>query len=146
MKPQAGPTSIYFYRAPTIYVALFYLFLVAWTAVAVFILGSKEWASWTQFFMIAFIFVMTWYFSLGISYRMKIEEDGKIELVSFKKTIRIDSTMIAMVEGPHLPIGFIRFRLEREKAYLFCIARNRDLQEILSVIRKTNPDVKFKNL
>jgi len=50
------------------------------------------------------------------------------------------------VEGPYLPIGFIRFRLEREKAYLFGVPRNRDLQEVLSVIRKTNPDIKFKNL
>jgi hypothetical protein len=136
----------YLYQAPTVYLALFYLSLVAWTVVAVFILGSKEWASWTQFFMVAFILFMTWYFSLGISYRMRIEEDGKIELVSFKKTIRIDSTKIEMVEGPHLPVGFIRFRLEREKAYLFCIVRNRELQQILSVIRKTNPDIKFKNL
>jgi hypothetical protein len=51
-----------------------------------------------------------------------------------------------MVEGPHLPLGFIRFRLEREKAYLFGVPKNRDLQQILEIIRKTNPEIRFKNL
>jgi hypothetical protein len=109
-------------------------------------MGAKGWINWFQLFMVAFIFVMTWYFSLGISYKVEIKEDGKLELFSIRRLISIHSTKIAMVEGPHLPIGFIRFRLEREKAYLFGIPRNRDLQQILSVIRKTNPDIKFKNL
>jgi hypothetical protein len=51
-----------------------------------------------------------------------------------------------LIEGPHLPIGFIRFRLEREKAYLFCVAKDKELQKILFAIRKANPDIKFKNL
>jgi hypothetical protein len=96
--------------------------------------------------MVAFIFVMTWYFSLGISYRVKVSEDGKLELFSFRRLVSTHSTKIAMVEGPYLPLGFIRFRLEREKAYLFGVPRNRDLQKVLSVIRKTNPDIRFKNL
>jgi hypothetical protein len=96
--------------------------------------------------MVAFIFVMTWYFSLGISYKVEINEDGKLELTSFRRLISTDSAKIAMVEGPYLPLGFIRFRLEREKAYLFAIPKNRDLQEVLSVIRKTNPDIRFKNI
>jgi hypothetical protein len=109
-------------------------------------MGTKGWVSWFQLFMVAFIFVMTWYFSMGISYKVGINDDGKLELTSFRRLIRIHSTKIVMVEGPHLPLGFIRFRLEREKAYLFGIPRNPDLQQILSIIRKTNPDIKFKNL
>jgi hypothetical protein len=77
---------------------------------------------------------------------VEINEDGELELFSFRRLVRTHSTRIVMVEGPHLPIGFIRFRLEREKAYLFGIAKNKDLQQILSVIRKTNPDIRFKNL
>jgi hypothetical protein len=96
--------------------------------------------------MVAFIFVMTWYFSLGISYKVEINDEGKLELTSFRRVIRIHSTKIAIVEGPYLPLGFIRFRLEREKAYLFGVPRNRDLQEVLSVMRKTNPDIRFKNI
>ena len=139
-------TKTFVYQAPTIYVGLFYLLLLGWTVISVFIMGAKGWINWTQLFMVAFIFVMTWYFSLGISYKVEINEDGKLELFSFRRLISTHSTKIAMVEGPHLPLGFIRFRLEREKAYLFGVPRNRDLQEVLSVIRKTNPDVRFKNL
>jgi hypothetical protein len=96
--------------------------------------------------MVAFILFMTWYFSMGISYKVEINDDGKLELTSFRRRISIHSTKIAFVEGPHLPIGFIRFRLEREKAYLFGIPRNKNLQQVLSVIYKTNPEVRFKNL
>jgi hypothetical protein len=134
------------YQAPTVYVGLFYLSLLAWTVVATAYMGTKGWASWTQFFMVAFVLAMTWYFSLGISYKAGISDDGKLELISFRRLISTHTARITMVEGPNLPIGFIRFRLEREKAYLFCVVKNRDLQEILSVIRKTNPDIRFKNL
>jgi hypothetical protein len=146
IKKSPDSTQTYIYRAPTIYVGLFYLLLVTWTVISGLIMGAKGWISWIQLFMVAFIFVMTWYFSLGISYKVGINDDGKLELVSFRRLISTHSTKIAMVEGPHLPLGFIRFRLEREKAYLFGIPRNRDLQQILYVIRKTNPDIKFKNL
>ena len=146
MRSHTGPPRTYTYRAPTIYVSIFYLLLVAWTVIAILFMGTKGWINWTQLFMVAFILVMTWYFSLGISYRVGINDDGKLELISFRRLISIHSTKIVMVEGPHLPLGFIRFRLEREKAYLFGVSKNRDLQQILSIIRKTNPDVRFKNL
>ena len=146
IKNSPDPTKTFVYRAPLIYAGLFYLILFAWTVFSVFIMGAKGWVNWTQLFMVAFIFVMTWYFSLGISYKVEINEDGKLELFSFRRLISTHSTKIAMVEGPHLPLGFIRFRLEREKAYLFGIPRNRDLQKVLSVIRKTNPDIRFENL
>jgi hypothetical protein len=145
-KNSLDSTKTFVYQAPTIYVALFYLLLVAWTVISILYMGAKGWISWIQLFMVAFVFVMTWYFSLGISYKVEINEDGKLELFSFRRLISTHSTKIAMVEGPHLPLGFIRFRLEREKAYLFGIPRNSDLQEVLSVIRKTNPDVRFKSL
>jgi hypothetical protein len=109
-------------------------------------MGAKGWVNWLQLFMVAFVFVMTWFFSLGISYKVEINQDGKVDLTSFRRLVSTDSTKIAMVEGPYLPLGFIRFRLEREKAYLFGILRNRDLQEVLSVMRKTNPDIRFKNI
>jgi len=146
MRNHADPARTYVYKAPLIYVGLFYLVLLAWTVISVFIMGAKGWINWFQLFMVAFILVMTWYFSLGISYKLEINEDGKLELFSFRRLVSTHSTKIAIVEGPHLPLGFIRFRLEREKAYLFGVPRNRGLQQILFVIRKTNPDIKFKNL
>ena len=139
-------TKTYIYRAPMIFVALFYLLVLAWTVISVLYMGTKGWVSWIQLFMVAFILVMTWYFSMGISYKVEINDEGKLELFSFRRVIRIHSTKIVMVEGPHLPLGFIRFRLEREKAYLFGVPKNRDLQQILSIILKTNPDIRFKNL
>jgi hypothetical protein len=146
LKNSPDPAKTFVYRAPTIYVALFYLILLGWTVFCVSIMGTKGWVNWFQLFMVAFVFVMTWFFSLGISYKVEIKEDGKLELFSFRRLISTHSTKIAMVEGPYLPLGFVRFRLEREKAYLFGIPKNRDLQEVLSVIRKTNPDIRFKNI
>jgi hypothetical protein len=143
-------TKTFVYRASTIYVALFYLLLVAWTIICILLIGFKvsqsAWGNALQLFMIAFIIAMTWYFSMGISYRVNMEEDGSLRLTSFRRILRIDSRKVEFIEGPHLPIGFIRFRLQREKVYLFGIPKNKDLQQILSIILKTNPDVKFKNL
>ena len=146
IKNSPDSTKTFVYRAPKIYTGFFYLILLAWTVFCVSIMGAKGWVNWVQLFMVAFIFVMTWYFSLGISYKVEINDEGKLELTSFRRAIRIHSTKIAIVEGPYLPLGFIRFRLEREKAYLFGVPRNKDLQQILSIILKTNPDIKFKNL
>ena len=140
----------YGYQAPMIYLIIFYTALVAWTIICVLLIGLKvtqsEWANLFQLFMIAFIIAMTWYFSMGISYRVNVEEDGTVQLTSFRRILRIDSRKMELIEGPHLPIGFIRFRLEREKAYLFCVVKDKTLQQILSRIREVNPDVKFKNL
>jgi hypothetical protein len=144
-KPRNSIKSI-LYQAPLTYVGGFYLALVAWTILSVTLLGLKAWTNWTQLFIIGFILVFTWYFSLRISYLVRMDEDGTIWLRSLRRVIRTHAVKIDMMEGPHLPIGFIRFRLEREKAYLFCAVKNRELQAMLSLIRKTNPDVKFKNL
>ena len=148
-KPQTL-TEAQRYQAPMIYMGIFYAMLVSWTILCILIIGFKvtqsEWGNLFQLFMIAFIIAMTWYFSMGISYRVNVEEDGTIQLTSFRRILRIDSRKIEFIEGPHLPIGFIRFRLEREKAYLFCVIKNKELQKILLAIRKANPDIKFKNL
>jgi hypothetical protein len=143
-------TKTFVYRAPTIFVVCFYLLLVAWTTICILLIGFKmsqsAWGNAVQLFMIAFIIAMTWYFSMGISYRVDMEEDGTLRLTSFRRILRVDSRKMELIEGPHLPIGFIRFRLEREKAYLFCVVKNKELQKILLAIRKANPDIKFKNL
>jgi hypothetical protein len=143
-------TEAQMYQAPMIYMGIFYTMLVAWTIICILLIGFKvtqsEWGNLFQLFMFAFIIAMTWYFSMGISYRVNVEENGTLRLTSFRRILRIDSSKMELIEGPHLPIGFIRFRLEREKAYLFCLVRNKELQKILLAIRKANPDIKFKNL
>jgi hypothetical protein len=146
MKKHEVLNNAYEYQAPMIYVGIFYGALVAWTIISIFLLGLKQWMNWFQLFMIVFIFMMTWYFSMGISYKINVEEGGTVQLTSFRRILRADSRNIELIEGPHLPIGFVRFKLEREKVYLFCVIGNAKLQRILSDIRSSNPDIKCKNL
>jgi hypothetical protein len=91
--------------------------------------------------MIAFIMVYTWYFSLAISYKVSITADGHIELTSFRRVIQVHAEEIGMVEGPKwslIAYGFIRFRLEREKAYLYSCTSDEEIQKILKIMREVN--------
>jgi hypothetical protein len=139
------------YEAPLIYPAFFYGLLLAWVAVSVYLLGKKSMeAGWavTQLVMVAFVIAYTWYFSLGISYRIRLDQEGGVQLTSFRRVLNIQPADIDMLEGPRfgLPIGFIRFRLAREKAYLFCVVSNGYLERILWRIREANPDIKIRDL
>jgi hypothetical protein len=99
--------------------------------------------------MVLFIMAYTWYFSLAISYKVSITPDGDLELTSFRRIIRVHAEVIGMVEGPKwalIKYGFIRFRLEREKAYLYACIADEDIQTILKVMREVNEDVIFKGL
>jgi hypothetical protein len=149
MDPKATKKS-YVYQAPLLYVAIFYVLLAAWALVCVTSLGSSlnTWGvgNLFQLFMIAFVLFMTCYFSVAISYRIEVGDKGSIQLTSFRRIIKTRAEEIPLVEGPHFPIGFIRFRLEREKAYLFCLVNNESLKKVLSVIRAANPHIKLKGL
>ncbi len=96
--------------------------------------------------MIAFIIFYTCYFALAISYKIEVWNDGRIRLTSFRKTFHAHAEDIPYIEGPHFPLGFIRFRLEREKGYLFSITNDDALKKVLSVIKAVAPDITFKNL
>ena len=98
--------------------------------------------------MIAFMLVYTWYFSLGIYYRISVDDNGEIQLTSLRRITEVHARQIETIEGPRfgLPIGFIRFRLEREKDYLFCMVTDSVLQQVLKIIRRASPDMKLKSL
>ena len=149
MDPKATRKS-YVYQAPILYVAIFYVLLAAWVFVCVTSLGASlnKWGvgNLFQLFMIAFVVFMTCYFSVAISYRIEVGDKGSIQLTSFRRIIKTRAEEIPLVEGPHFPIGFIRFRLEREKVYLFCLVNNESLKKVLSVIRAANPHMKLKGL
>jgi hypothetical protein len=138
------------YRAPVIFVAGFYLLLLAWTIVCVSLIGlqagRRGWADLPSLLMIGFILAYTWYFSVAIAYQIGVGDDGCIELTSFRRTIEADAAKIRLVEGPHLPVGFLRLRLEREKAYLFCVIGDAAFKRTLAAIRAANPEAKFKRL
>lgn len=126
--------------------------LAAWTVICVFFLGSKTLSfGWPvgQLLMIAFILGYTWYFSLGIAYKVAIDGTGNILLRSFRRQITVNAESIGSVEGPRLTFisyCFIRFKLEREKAYLFCRITDEDLHQVLYGIRRANQHTKFKVL
>lgn len=138
------------YQAPALYVGSFYLMLGAWVVMCLVFLN----AIFNRFgldglyklVMIAFILCYMCYFASAIAYKLEVWEEGDIHLTSLRRIIKTHAGDIPLVEGPRLPVGFIRFRLEREKAYLFCITRNPLLKAALTVIRNANPGITFKRL
>ena len=138
------------YQAPTPLVGDFYAVLLGWSAICISLIDSILEEGGTSgvspLFMIGFILCYMWYFSLAISYRLELRDDGEIRLRSLRRTIRINAKGIAVVEFPRVGLGFIRFRLEREKAYLFCLAQNAFLKTVLAEIKSANSDIIFKNL
>lgn len=137
-----------FYQAPRIFVGLFYTVLTIWTIVSVpLIILKASGLSPLFLLMMAFVIVYTWYFSLGIFYTVRIEDDKTIQLKSVKRSLRTHCREINQVEGPSVPMGFgfMKFRLEREKVYVF-FHNHRTFRQLLSAVRKSNPNIKFKNL
>ncbi len=140
------------YKAPFFFLAVFYALLVIWTGISLFFLWPKVQngiLSLFQVVMIAFIFGYTWYFSLGIFYVIRIKGDGVIHMKSIRRIIDIIPDVVDTVEGPRfgvLPYGFIRFRLEREKVYLFCHITNSHLVRLLARMKGANGHLKFKGL
>ena len=99
--------------------------------------------------MITFIMAYTWYFALAISYKITITPDGDIELTSFRRVVRVHAEVIGMIEGPKwalIKYGFIRFRLEREKAYMYACISDENIQKVLKMLREVNEDVVFKGV
>lgn len=151
-KQEIQPDREWSYAAPSVFVIVFYALLALWTLACVVLLGMKYTDSgWPlgQLLMIAFVLTYTWYFSLGIAYHARIESNGQLHFKSFRRTIRVASESISLVEGPRLallPFCFIRFRQEREKAYLFCRITDASLRVFFNAFRDQNPGVKFKGL
>jgi hypothetical protein len=138
------------YQAPALYVGIFYLLLAAWVVVCLVFINSifNEFglAGLYRLIMIGFILCYMCYFASAISYKIEVWEQGHIRLTSFRRIINTHAEEIALIEGPHLPVGFIKFRLEREKAYLFCLTNNAFLKKTLAAIKSANSDITFKRL
>jgi hypothetical protein len=142
----------YIYEAPAVFVIVFYVMIAAWSGVSVYLIGTKALsANWPvgQLAMVGFIIAYTWYWCLGISYRIEVSEKGRIELKSFRRVLRLEPDDVTVVEGPRLsfiPTVFVRFRLAREKAYLFCVISSVELSEVLRSMHRNNQDLSFKGL
>ena len=147
----------YFYHSPVVFMGIFYLALLVWTGICLLLMGSIEFSfgefsfGWplARITMIAFVMVYTWYFSLAISYKIGITERGDIELTSFRRVVRVNTEVIGMVEGPKwaiLPYGFVRFRLEREKAYIFSCINDTEFEQYMQIMKDANPEMVLKGL
>ena len=142
----------YVYQSPVLFVGIFFGLLIAWTVICLLLIMSIGFAwGWplARSLMVFFIMAYTWYFSLAISYKVSITESGELELTSFRRVIQVHAEVIGMVEGPKwalIKYGFIRFRLEREKAYLYACTSDEVIQKILKIMREVNEDVVFKAL
>ena len=141
------------YEAPTAFVLGFYGLIVVWSCVSTYLIVTKAIAgSWpvVQLFMIGFVVAYTWYWCLGISYRITVTESGGIELRSFRKVLRLEASEVRAVEAPKLsviPTVFIRFRLAvRVRAYMFCVISNSDFSNVLQTMRMNNNGLVFKGL
>lgn len=142
----------YVYQAPVLFVGIFFGILIAWTVICLLLIVSIGF-SWgwplARSLMILFIMAYSWYFSLAISYKVSITESGELELTSFRRVIQVNAEVIGMVEGPKwalIKYGFIRFRLEREKAYLYARTSDEEIQKILKIMREVNEDMVCKAL
>ena len=142
----------YVYQSPVLFVGIFFGILIAWTVICLLLIASIGF-SWgwplARSLMVIFIMAYTWYFSLAISYKVSITADGDLELTSFRRVIQVNAEVIGMVEGPKwalIKYGFIRFRLEREKAYLYAHISDETIRQILKILREVNEDVVFKAL
>ncbi len=131
---------------------IFYLVLMVWTGICLLLMGSIEFSfGWplARLAMIAFVMVYAWYFAMAISYKIGISERGDIELTSFRRVVRVNAESIGMVEGPKwaiIPYGFVRFRLEREKAYLFCCITDTDFEQFMEIMKGINPEMVLKGV
>ncbi len=150
MADKKSKSQIYSYQASAIFIGIFYLILAGWI---LFSLAYLE-KIFTQlqisvvfgFVMVIFVIILTCYFALGIYYKIQVTKNGDIQLTSFRKVINISTEVVFNIEGPRLPIGFLRFRLEKQKAYLFYIANHTDIQTVLRTIRLADSDINFKHL
>ena len=142
----------HFYHSPMTFMGIFYLVMLVWTGICLYLMGVIEFRfGWplARILMIAFVMIYAWYFSLAISYKIGITGSGDIELTSFRRVVRVNAEVVGMVEGPKwalLPYGFVRFRLAREKAYLFCHIYDPEFEKIIQIMKTANPEIVFKGV
>jgi len=137
------------FQAPATFVALFYVLLLAWTVGTVPLVYLKFRAGgflgdWLYAVMIGFFYLYTWFWSLGLFYRISLDGEGRVVLRSLRRSLEVTVKQIRTIEGSRFPgrFGFIKLKLPRESGYLFCHRRNEELEAILLEIRKMNPLVR----
>lgn len=149
MPEQAGQEKERIYQAPALFIGVFFGLLAVWTvATAPFLVRRFQQGvlreDWLYWFMIGFFYLFTWFWSLGLFYRIALAADGRIRMRSLRRTLEISAQQVYTIEGSRFSggFGFIRFKLSRESAYLFCSRRDDEIDKILREIQRINPLVK----
>ena len=135
------------FRVPAVYVAAFYLFLLAWTAGSLplvcrkFQTGMVFASQWLYAGMVAFVYVFTWFWSLGIFYRISLDAEGNVTMKSLRRELRVSVGQVSRVEGSRFPhsFGFIKLKLPRESGYIFCLKKTDELEAVLQRMKRLNP-------
>ena len=137
------------FQASALYVAVFYGLLVLWTVGTAPLIWERFSqgvfrGDWLYGVMIAFFYLYTWFWSLGLFYRISLDAEGRIELKSIRRSLVVTAKQVRTVEGSKFSggFGFIRLKLPRESAYLFCHRRDPDLEAIIREIGRLNPLVR----
>ncbi|NOY43986.1 MAG: hypothetical protein GXP50_00820 [Deltaproteobacteria bacterium] len=124
--------------------------MILWAVSCGVVLGMRFGASWNpgplQVAMVAFVLGYTAYFSAGVAHRAEVLPGGVLRLVSVRRTLTVPAREIDAVEGPPLRVGFLRFRLPREKVYLLCSKKHPGIQGLVSALAEENPDLKRKRV
>lgn len=146
--PEGPPDQVY--EAPPLLIKGFYLLVGVWSVICLIflngVLQNMGLGPLYGLLMIAFILVFMWYFSLAFAYRLEVWRDGTMRMTSYRRTLTVRAQDIPKALGPRFPVGFLKFRLEREMGYLFFQAENQDLQKALQIIKTANPSIHCVNL
>ena len=135
------------FRAPAGYPAFFYLLLLAWTAGSLplvyqkFQTGMFFGSQWLYAGMVAFVYVFTWFWSLGIFYRVSLDSEGNLTMKSIRRELQVSVKQVSRVEGSRFPhsFGFVKMKLPKESGYIFCLRKTDELEAVLQRIKFLNP-------
>lgn len=137
-------TNIVF-KASQTFVTIFYAALFTWTIISVLLLISRSsqisnaWLS-----MIAFIIIITWYWSLGIVYSIVLENDNIVRMKSLRRDIIFKIGDFRKIGGPpsRIEFGFIRFQVPRDTIYAFYNS-SEPLKSILTTVKNKSTGTLF---
>lgn len=134
------------FQAPAPYVAIFYGILLVWTIGTVPVIYQRFQqgafgGDWWYAGMIGFFYLFTWFWALGLSYRVAIDGEGRIEFNSLRRTLVVPANQVRAILGSRFSggFGFVRLKLPRESVYIFCYRRKGPLEEIFQEIRRRQP-------
>jgi hypothetical protein len=138
--------SVQAFQAPMGFVVLFYLLLLAWTAGSLPVIYGKFrtvgfQSHWIYASIIAFVYAYTWFWSLGLFYRVSLDSEGLVTLKSLRRELQVPVKQISRIEGSRFPrgFGFVKLKVPRETGYLFCLRLTEQLETLLRGILKANP-------